>query len=584
MNIKNKFSESIKGINKKIIFLILSVLLLGILLGRLTSGSRSESATGQSELLTHEETIWTCSMHPQIRQDHPGICPLCGMDLTPLEDEEESDLPVDALRMSPSAMQLASIHTMPVVVGDISKEIRLAGKVSLNPRYAFSQNAHIGGRIEELYVNTMGEYVQKGQRIALLYSPELINTQKELIQTYQQRESYPALFEAVKQKLQLWKVSQEQIEEIIAQGRPIEQFPIYANATGYLISKEVDNGDYIESGKSLFKLAQLDKLWIEFDVYEKDASFIRKGIQIEYDLPSIPGRTFKGVIDFVEPILKPETRTLTARVNITNTGMMFKPEMLVNGRVYSKLSVGGDQIVIPKSAVMWTGKNSIVYVKYTTDQHVGFQMRPVVLGPSLEDSYVILEGLELGEEIVVEGTFSVDAAAQLANKPSMMNHVHPAAHRLDIPKITLNADQQKLLKGVLDIYLSLKDALVKDDFETAKKEYIRLTQIWAATQWDQMPSDTKTAFEKATSKNALIQTHIAKINTINHLRDSFFDLSNIFIEIVDAFGSPYSELYLQHCPMANNDQGADWLSQEDQVLNPYYGASMLRCGEVKKKF
>lgn len=574
--------EKIKSIDKKTWILIAVVLVLGVVIGKLTSNGGSEAGT-ETGAAADSETIWTCSMHPQIRQDHPGTCPLCGMDLTPLEDEEESDLPMEALRMSPAAMQLANIHTMTVQTGDIEKAIRLAGKVSLDPRYAFSQNAHIPGRVEELYVNTLGEYVKAGQKIAVIYSPELINTQKELFQAYENRENYPGMYEAVREKLLLWKIQPQQIDEMIAKGSIVENMPIFANHSGYMVEKQIDKGDYVQAGSPIFKLAQLNNLWGEFDVYEKDASFVKKGMPISYELPSMPGREFKATIDFIEPILNPDTRTLKARIIISNPNMDFKPEMLLNGLVQSKLSLGTSKIVVPKTAVMWTGKHSVVYIKHATEKNVGFEMRPVVLGASLDESYVIEEGLEVGDEIVVEGTFSVDAAAQLANKPSMMNHVHPATQRLDMPKVTLSADQKALFNPLMAHYFKVKDALVNDDFTTAKKEYVALTKLWAKSNLTSLPDEAQDALKKAGEKKGLKVAEVSKSNTIVQLRDNFYELSNVFIEIVEAVGPLGENIYLQHCPMANDDKGADWLSKEDQVLNPYYGASMLKCGEVTKK-
>ncbi|MCY4781509.1 efflux RND transporter periplasmic adaptor subunit [Sphingobacterium sp. UT-1RO-CII-1] len=573
--------DKIKNIDKRNWIIILVVLIVGIFIGQMLSGKKEESSENIIASVD-SETIWTCSMHPQIRQDHPGTCPLCGMDLTPLEDEEESDLPVEALRMSPTAMQLANIHTMSVQTGDIEKDIRLAGKINLDPRYTFSQNAHIPGRVEELYVNTLGEYVKAGQQIAVIYSPELINAQKELLQAYQNKDNYPGMYEAVREKLLLWKIQPQQIDNMITKGVVVENMPIFANHNGYMVEKLIDKGDYLQAGSPIFKLAQLNNLWGEFDIYEKDASFVKRGMNILYDLPSMPGKEFKATIDFIEPILNPETRTLKARILIKNPNLDFKPEMLINGLVQSKLALGTNKIVVPKTAVMWTGKHSVVYIKHATEKNVGFEMRPVVLGASLDESYVIEEGLEVGEEIVVEGTFSVDAAAQLANKPSMMNHVHPATQRLNMPKLSLTLDQQSIFSPIMERYFKIKDALVNDDFANAKKEYLSLTGLWNKDNLMKLPHEAHNALSKASEKNALKTSEITKSNNIDQLRTNFHELSNVFIELVEAIGPLGQNMYLQHCPMANNDQGADWLSKEDQVLNPYYGASMLKCGEVKK--
>lgn len=568
--------------NIRNLLILLGVLILGLLIGRWTSSGSSSGGADTSAVSA--ETVWTCSMHPQIRQNEPGLCPLCGMDLIPADDDVgDSGLPADALRMSPTAMQLASVHTQVVQRGGVTKDIRLSGKVTLDPKVAFTQNAHVPGRIETFYVNTIGEYVEKGQKIAVLSSPELLSAQQELLSAYQNRDLQPGVFEAVKSKLRLWKIEDAQIQEILQGGKPIEPFPVYANQSGYLIKKNVEAGDYVERGSALFDISRLNSLWGVFDVYEKDAGFIRKGMKIEYTLPSMPGKKFESVVDFVSPILNPDTRTLSARILISNPNLDFKPEMLINGMVSSGMSAGEDQIIIPKSAVMWTGKHSVVYVKHSSDDHIGFQMRPVVLGPSLGDAYVVEEGLQEGEEIVVEGTFSVDAAAQLANKPSMMNYTPPSPG-LTLVAGELSGAQKQLLQPLFAQYFKLKDALVGDDLDTAKKDFEKLSADWHKTDWKQMPEEISKVFMEAGQESFLDRTKISKTGRIDPLRNElFYDLSNFFIRIAQYYGPFGQTIYVQHCPMANKDKGADWLSLEKEVLNPYYGASMLKCGEVKEE-
>lgn len=569
-----------KKITTKTVLLLLAILIAGILIGRWTSGSKN-SGDHNHEVAEGQDIIWTCSMHPQIQQNEPGLCPICGMDLIPLDtDEEDADLPTDALRMSPTAMQLAQVQTMVVSTGSVEKDVRLSGKVTLNPQYAFSQNSHISGRIEAFYFNSLGEYIEKGDKIAVLFSPEIIAAQNELLLAYKNKDVYPGMYKAARDKFKLWKISEKEIDKIVESGQVLEEFPIVANHSGYLIQKFVERGDYVETGAPLFILSQLSKLWGVFDVYEKDAAFVKKGMDIAYSLPSMPGEKFHSKIDFVEPVLNAETRTLNARILIDNPNLDFKPEMLINGVVHSEIKTDKNKIIVPKSAVMWTGKHSVVYVKHTTDKSVGFQMRPVTLGPSLGNTYVIEKGLEPGEEIVVEGTFSVDAAAQLANKPSMMNYINPSAGDMALPDVDLNENQKKVLGKLYDNYFKIKDALVEDKFAEAKNHYQKLTELWQQ-DWSTLPPELKDAFENIGQKPFLQKGEIAKIDDIDFLRNkSFYDLSQLFIRIISQYGSFENTVYVQHCPMANNDKGADWLSLETNVLNPYYGSSMLRCGNV----
>lgn len=410
--------------NRKTIIIVLSALTVGLLLGWLIFGGSVNKATDEHQHDTVEvagETIWTCSMHPQIRQNEPGDCPICGMDLIPLESEQDSDIDPMAISMSPTAMQLASIQTAVVGAMNPVKMVRLNGKVQSDERLVYSQSSHIPGRIENLMVNFTGEYVNKGQAIASVYSPDLVTAQEELFEAQKIAETQPQLFNAAKEKLKNWKLSDEQIEQILQSKTTMETFDVQADVSGYVTKKMVNPGDYVRRGEAIYEIADLSKVWVLFDVYESDMLWIKKGDKVEFTVASLPGETFAGTISFLDPVIDPKTRVAKARIEVANSGLKLKPEMFASGTVEAKLSNQSKAIVVPKTAVMWTGKRSVVYVKSQTDKGVNFMLRDVNLGPALGESYVIESGLQGGEEIAVNGTFSIDAAAQLAGKPSMMN-------------------------------------------------------------------------------------------------------------------------------------------------------------------
>ncbi|MFO8022242.1 MAG: efflux RND transporter periplasmic adaptor subunit [Perlabentimonas sp.] len=409
--------------NRKTIIIAISTLAVGILLGWLFFGSSStkDEHDEHSQTEMEGETTWTCSMHPQIRQNEPGDCPICGMDLIPLEDEEDDGLDPTAIRMSETAMQLASVSTAFVEEKEPVKTIRLNGKVQADERLILSQSSHIPGRVEKLSVNFTGQYVSKGQTIAHIYSPELTTAQDELLEAYKTKDTNPQFLNAAKAKLKNWKLSDNQIEQIIKSGEPQETFPIEAEVSGIINSKKVNLGDYISRGETLYEITDLSKVWVLLDIYESEIPWIKRGDKVEYSVKSLPGDTFKGTITYIDPVINPKTRVAKARIEVRNSGNKLKPEMFVSATVDAKLPNISKAIVVPKSAVMWTGKRSVVYVKSESENGVNFLYREVTLGPALGDSYVIEDGLQTGEEIAVNGTFSIDAAAQLAGKPSMMS-------------------------------------------------------------------------------------------------------------------------------------------------------------------
>jgi len=365
-------------------------------------------------------TIWTCSMHPHIRMDKPGKCPICGMDLIPLN---QSNVPVDsdAIHLSKEAAELANVLTSVVTKQKPVKEVRLYGKVQADERLLQSQVAHIPGRIEKLLVNFTGEGVRKGQTLAVIYSPELVTAQQELLETVKTKDSQPEIYEASKEKLRQWKLTETQIAEIESLGTVQNNIEVVSNTTGIVTARRINNGEYVSQGTTLFDIADLSKVWVLFDAYETDLPFLNEGNKISFTVQALPGTNFSGNIIFIDPVIDPITRVSKVRIEINNPNGKLKPEMFATGIVNANLAEYKNNFIIPRSAVLWTGKRSIVYVKQSGTDEPIFKIREVELGPMLGNSYVIISGLNEGEEIVTQGTFSVDAAAQLEGKPSMMN-------------------------------------------------------------------------------------------------------------------------------------------------------------------
>lgn len=402
------------------------ILILGLFLGWLLFGGGSNAQKEDENGHTHEladGTVWTCSMHPQIKMDKPGQCPICAMDLIPLQKSGSGGEAVDpnSIQMSEEAIALANIQTTIVGRKNAVKDIQLYGTIQVDERLSQSQTSHVNGRIEKLFVNFSGESIRQGQTIASVYSPDLLNAQQELLEALKMQYIQPMLLEASKEKLRLWKLSDNQIEGIIKSGKVNPIVEIKSNSNGVVISKNVSQGDYINQGSVLLNVANLSQVWAMFDAYEVDLPFLKIGDNLEFTLQAIPGKTFSGKISFIDPLLDKTTRTSKVRVVTTNPGMQLKPEMYATAKVSSSLRQQGDGIVIPKSSVLWTGKRSIVYLKQPNTDTPAFMLREIELGPSLGSSYVVLSGLADGDEIVTNGAFSIDATAQLEGKRSMMN-------------------------------------------------------------------------------------------------------------------------------------------------------------------
>lgn len=386
------------------------------------TGTEVHDPTHGHDLQQNEAGEWTCSMHPQIRQDKPGKCPICAMDLIPVRKSSFSDKAIDpnAIQLSEEAAALADVQTSKVSRQNPVKQVRLYGKIVPDERSLQSQTAHVSGRIESLNVDFTGETVRAGQTLATLYSPELFTAQQELLEAIRMGQSQ--LIQAAREKLYLWKMTDAQIAAIEKSGSISPVVEIKSNTSGIVLSKRVSQGDYVSQGAILFDVANLTKVWALFDAFEVDLPFLSKGDPVEFTLQALPGKKFSGKISFIDPILNTTTRTAKVRVEVPNASLELKPEMYATANVSAPLRNYKNEIVVPQTAVLWTGKRAIVYVKQPDTNTPAFLMREVELGPSLGNSYVILNGLREGEEIVTNGVFAIDASAQLEGKTSMMNN------------------------------------------------------------------------------------------------------------------------------------------------------------------
>jgi Cu(I)/Ag(I) efflux system membrane fusion protein len=399
------------------------ILIGGILLGWMLFHPSSSIKEAKHDHVseTAKSEIWTCAMHPQIRMHEPGKCPICAMDLIPLTQSSTAAMDPAAVHLTKEAAQLANVLTLVVSRQNPEKEVRLYGKVQADERLLQNQVAHIAGRVEKLLVNFTGEPVSKGQKLALIYSPELVTAQQELLEAAKTKLAQPEIYEAAKEKLRQWKLSDTQISAIENSGNIQTNVEVVSNTSGIVTARRVNNGDYVSQGSVLYEISDLSHVWILFDGYESDLPFLKKGDKIDFTIQALPGTAFSGSIMFIDPVIDPVNRVAKVRVEISNPGAKLKPEMFATGLVKASLNEFRDKLVIPRSAVLWTGKRSIVYVKQPKIDEPVFKIREVELGPQLGNSYVILSGLADGEEIVTQSAFSVDAAAQLEGKPSMMN-------------------------------------------------------------------------------------------------------------------------------------------------------------------
>jgi Cu(I)/Ag(I) efflux system membrane fusion protein len=575
----------------------IGILLIGLLLGWLLFGNSSKNeATHKHDEIANKTEMWTCAMHPQIMKTEPGDCPICGMDLIPAEINADGLL-ADQFKLSENALALANIQTSKIGMGsDDNGMIKLSGKIIENETLEEVQVSFFSGRIENLNINYTGEKVNKGQLLATIYSSELYAAQQELITASTLKESQKPLYTAVRNKLKLWKLTDKQIDQIEKTGKPIENFPVYATVSGTVTDKLVAKGDYVAKGQGLFKIANLNSVWANFDIYENQIGLFKKGQIIQITTNAYPNKSFTAKADFIDPILDNQTRTVKLRAVLPNPEGIFKPGMFVVGNVANTIS-NQERLLIPASAILWTGKRSVIYLKPNPNEPI-FEMREIVLGNRINDLYEVVEGLNAGDEIVTNGTFTVDAAAQLQGKKSMMNNSgaktttgHEGHGGMSVSdnssslsksneRHKISAAFQEQLNVVFNSYFDLKDALVKDDLTLALKNAQKMEASLNKIDPSTLEKNIQPSWKTVSDNLNISLDKISKHKDLESIRMEFIKISNEMISAAKSFHPMNSPIFVQHCPMANTNKGADWLSLNEVINNPYFGEQMLRCGEV----
>ncbi len=582
---------------KKNSIFILVAAIVGLLAGYLFFGNSSQE---KSEMEMHDHSahsdneVWTCSMHPQIRQSEPGSCPICSMDLIPAETSADG-LSEDQFKMTENAMALANVQTTVVgnAMGSTENKVSLSGKIAVNEEANAIQASYFDGRIERLNVNYEGQEVRKGQLLATIYSPELVAAQQELLTAASLKETQSELYNAVRNKLKLWKLSEKQINTIETSGKVTENFPVYATVSGTVMEVMRAEGDYIKKGQPIAKVSNLNTVWAAFDAYESQLSQFKKGQQITITTNAYPNKTFEGTISFIDPILNNATRTVMVRATLNNRENLFKPGMFVTAQLENGANTTTDEhLYVPSSAVLWTGERSVIYVKAKADEPV-FEMREVMVGAKNGEEVEVTFGLDAGEEIVTNGAFTVDAAAQLQGKKSMMNKSggrtttghegHTGmqeGHQMETMehsmKMELPAAFQSSFKQALPAYLKMKDAFVASDAASIAQE--------AKTTLEGFKKLDQSAIGKMEKGHLSISIEmleaISKNEDLENQRAHFVILNENLVALASNLESLEGTVYVQQCPMADNNQGAVWLSTEQEIRNPYFGDAMLTCGSV----
>jgi Cu(I)/Ag(I) efflux system membrane fusion protein len=474
--------------------------------------------------------------------------------------------------------------------------LKLTGRLAPDERTAAVEVSEFGGRVERLFVSFAGEQVRAGQRIATVYSPELVVAQEELLQAKKFVDVNPELVAAARAKLRNLEVADEQIEALESSGEVLKDFPIYADRSGTILATKAEVGEYVKAGGALYTYTNLNKLWALFDAYEQDLAQIRVGDKVSFGVASKPGETYNARVTFIDPVIDPKTRTAAVRAEVSNRGGRLKPEMFIEGTVQVKprsadesgaSAASADELVVPRSAVLWTGKRSVAYVELPDMEVPTYEFREVTVGERIGEGYRITSGLAAGDRVVVNGAFQIDASAQLNNKASMMNRdVLIQGKEAEVPVAEEIPNYRKetpevfrtQLGTVVEAYLPMKDQLVATKLAD-RTLLTSLKETLAKVDMMQVKGDAHVYWMKQMEAMKGHANTLLKKDDVETQREQFGFLSQALINALTAFGVD-GTYYVQHCPMAFDNTGANWLSNEEQIRNPYFGDIMLKCGTV----
>jgi Cu(I)/Ag(I) efflux system membrane fusion protein len=590
--------------------------------------------------------VYTCAMHPQIRQPSPGRCPICGMALVPASNTSGADLDQLAVKIEPARRRLANIQTAPVESGPLEVALQTIGVIAIDESRQATIAAYIDGRLERLFADYTGVNIAQGDHLAVIYSPQLYGAQVEYLEARRAltgsgglpavRQAQDALAANTRQRLREFGMTDAQIAELEQSGKAQSRLTIYAPQGGTVIEKLAVEGNYVQAGDPIYRIAELSTVWLMLKLFPEDAARIRFGQRVEAVVQSFPGETQVGRVAFIDPTVDPKTRTVGVRVELMNEDRRLRPGDYGEARINLPIGLQGKvfdsdlagkwispmhpqvireepgqcpicgmdlvptsqygfaeepvpqpaSIYVPRSAVLLAGGSSVVYVETEPGR---FEIRPVTIGPILRDKIVIVKGLKPGEQVATAGNFLIDSQMQLAGKPSLIDPSQAIAKSQErkgplkfdaIAVQSVTGDAGKMLETLYDAYFQVQQALASDQTPSAA----------AAQSLHDTASQLFDHAELPEAAAKFVQEIANESEHLHHLdlagaRKAFQPISHAVVALATEVRSEDAETSFTHfyCPMVPGG-GGDWLQPTDELLNPYFGAEMLRCGEKVQKF
>ncbi|MFT5683160.1 MAG: Cu(I)/Ag(I) efflux system membrane fusion protein [Myxococcota bacterium] len=377
------------------------LLLIAFLFTGVLSGCEDDPADNEAEAVQH----YTCGMHPQVIQDGPGSCPICGMDLTPMGAAQLDGI----VQIVPGVVQQIGVETAPVQRTTVFRHIRTLGEVEVGEDELAVVNLRFSGWVERIRVDKTGDEVKAGQTLFEIYSPELVSAQEEYLLAIRTQGADAPLARSSRRKLELWNLASRDIDRIASSGVSSRTMPIRAPQSGFVLHKDLVEGARVSAGQDLYRIGNLKRIWVTAEVYEHDAPWVEEGQPAQLEMTHLAGQVIEGVVSYIYPTMNPDSRTLTVRLEFDNPGVRLKPGMFAT--VHIQYRRADDVLAVPAEAILHSGRRQLVFIALGQGR---FEPREVTTGLSGDHRMIeVTGGLSGGEQVVTSGQFLIDSESQL---------------------------------------------------------------------------------------------------------------------------------------------------------------------------
>lgn len=393
---------------KKVSILVILIIAAPLIfLGCIKAGGGGEN----KESVKVQNEYWTCTMHPEVKLDRPGACPICNMDLIKKVEHEENkpveDDMANMISLTGNKQILANVSTVVVKKEMLQEQVTAYSYLDFVENNQKTISAKFNGRIEKLFVDKTGDYIKQGQPLFEIYSPDLVQAQNEYLIALNNLSGSTSLLNASKKKLEILGLTSEQIQTLEKTREINITLTYYSPISGTVIEKKVQEGVYVNEGDAIYDVAELSTLWNIAEVYENNLTTIKIGSPVKLNLRAYPGEEFIGRVTFIYPVINSQTRTVKVRSEFSNYSGKLKPQMY--GETIFNIA-GGHGLLVPADAVIITGKRFVVWAKVGDGM---FEARSVIIGNRYGDKYHVISGLNEGDEIAATGGFLIDSESKL---------------------------------------------------------------------------------------------------------------------------------------------------------------------------